>query len=148
MQDTIERTIDLKVPVSRVWRALTDYKEFGSWFRVNLESPFEVGKSTIGQVTYPNYSHLRLKASVTAIEPETRFVFEWCPYNIDPDDADPNEPPTEVEFVLQAIDGGTRLTVTESGFNALDPARREEAWRTNSGGWDEQMKNIANYVQS
>ena len=39
MDNRIEKRVELKAPVSRVWRALTDYREFGEWFRVRLESP-------------------------------------------------------------------------------------------------------------
>ena len=148
MQDSIEKTIDLKAPVARVWRALTDYQQFGEWFRVDLDGPFAVGSISRGQVTYPGYEHLRWEALVKAIEPETYFAFDWCPYN-EPDQDITQEPTTLVEFRLEPIPEGTRLHVSESGFNALpDDARRLEAFRLNTQGWDEEAKNIAAYVES
>jgi uncharacterized protein YndB with AHSA1/START domain len=43
MSDRVEKTIELRAPVSRVWRALTDHVEFGAWFRVRLDGPFVPG---------------------------------------------------------------------------------------------------------
>jgi len=135
--DRIEKQIDLKAPVSRVWRALTDYREFGQWFRVNLESPFVPGMVTRGHITYPGYEHL---------EPERLFSFNWHPYAVDPKADYSKEPPTLVEFRLEPTATGTRLYLTESGFDALPPGRRDEAFRMNAGGWAEQMKNIERHV--
>lgn len=55
MTDHIETTIDLNAPIERVWSALTDYREFGTWFRVDLDRPFVVGATTTGRVTFPGY---------------------------------------------------------------------------------------------
>lgn len=43
MSDRIERIVELKAPVARVWRALTDHAEFGQWFRVSLDGPLVPG---------------------------------------------------------------------------------------------------------
>jgi hypothetical protein len=51
-----------------------------------------------------------------------------------------------VEFRLEATAGGTLLTVTESGFEKIPAARRDEAFRKNDGGWAQQMRNIQAYV--
>ena len=144
--DRIEKTIDLKAPAARVWRALTEHREFGEWFRVKLEGPFVTGKKTRGRITYPGYEHLVLEVTVEKMEPERLFSFHWHPYAIDPKVDYSKEKPTLVEFRLEKTAGGTRLTVTESGFDAIPAARRDEAFRMNSGGWAEQMKNIEAYV--
>lgn len=146
MNDRIEKRIELKAPVARVWRALTDYREFGEWFRVKLEGPFVVGQVARGQVTYPGYEHLRWQAAIEKMEPEQLFSFTWHPYAIDPQVDYSPEPPTLVEFRLQAIAGGTLLLVTESGFDKIPSERRGEALRMNDGGWSQQLKNIENYV--
>lgn len=144
--DRIQKQIELQAPVERVWQALTDYRQFGQWFRVNLEVPFELGQRAYGHITYPGYEHLRMEVVVEAIEPQQRFVFSWHPYPIEPHRDYSMEPPTIVEFLLTPIDGGTLLQVTESGFDALPASRRDEAYRMNDGGWSEQMKNIQHYV--
>jgi uncharacterized protein YndB with AHSA1/START domain len=144
--DRIEKRIDLDAPVSRVWRALTDHREFGQWFGVDLTSPFVAGETTRGQVTYPGYEHLAFEVEVQELREDHLFTFRWHPAAVDPAVDYSAEPQTLVEFRLEEIDGGTRLYVTESGFDALPPERRDEALRMNASGWAEQMANIAKHV--
>jgi uncharacterized protein YndB with AHSA1/START domain len=146
MHDRIEKRIDLKAPVSRVWRALTDYREFGEWFRVKLDRPFVPGQVSRGQVTYPGYEHVKLEAVVQVMEPERLFSFTWHPYAVDPKMDYSKEVPTRVEFRLEETKGGTLLTLTESGFDKIPAGRRLEAFRMNDGGWTEQLKNIESHV--
>jgi uncharacterized protein YndB with AHSA1/START domain len=147
MEDRIEKSIDVKAPVSRVWRALTDYREFGQWFRVALEGPFVPGNAARGQILYPGYEHLTWVAIVQRMEPERLFSFTWHPYAVDPKIDYTSEPPTLVEFKLEAIPGGTRIVVTESGFAGVPAHRRDEAFRMNDKGWGIQMQNIAHHVE-
>jgi len=146
MNDRIEKRIELKASVSRVWRALTDHREFGQWFRVKLEGPFVPGQVSRGQMTYPGYEHLKWEAMVEKMEPERLFSFAWHPYAVDPKIDYSKEPATLVEFRLEATPDGTRLTLTESGFDKIPTARRPEAFRMNDGGWTEQLKNIESHV--
>jgi len=146
MTNSIRRQIDLKAPVSRVWRALTDHREFGEWFRVKIDAPFLVGQVSSGHITYPGYEHLQWNATIKSIEPEHKFSFTWHPYAIDPKVDYSQETPTLVEFTLEAIPIGTRLTVVESGFDNIPAHRRNEAFRMNDGGWAQQMKNIETHV--
>jgi uncharacterized protein YndB with AHSA1/START domain len=146
VNDRIEKTRDLKAPLARVWHALTDYREFGTWFRVALEAPFVVGETARGHITHPGYEHLVMEAKVVAIEPERYFAFTWHPYAVKADMDYSREPPTLVEFTLEAIGTGTRLTVVESGFDRIPAHRRDEAWRMNDGGWAIQLDNIEAHV--
>jgi uncharacterized protein YndB with AHSA1/START domain len=146
MSDRIEKRIELKAPVSRVWRALTDHREFGEWFRVKIEGPFVAGQVSTGQIDYPGYEHLRWEAVVQKIEPESLFSFRWHPYAVDPKVDYSNEIPTLVEFRLEKIPTGTLLVVTESGFDRIPSQRRIEAFRMNDRGWAEQLKNIENHI--
>jgi uncharacterized protein YndB with AHSA1/START domain len=146
MSDRIDKTIELKAPVSRVWKALTDYQEFGKWFRVRLEGPFVPGQISRGHVTYPGYEHLRWEAMVQKMEPERLFSFTWHPYAVDPKQDYSKEPPTLVEFTLEKTANGTLLRIAESGFDKLPSRRREEAFRMNEGGWSVQLENIAQHV--
>jgi len=145
--DRIDKQIELKAPVSRVWRALTDHREFGEWFRVNLYGPFVPGKNTRGNITYPGYEHLIMDVVVQKMEPERLFSFTWHPYAVDPKMDYSKEPPTLVEFRLEKMPAGTLLRVSESGFDALPAHRRDEAFRMNSNGWGIQMQNIETYVK-
>lgn len=142
----IEKSIELNAPVSRVWRALTDYREFGEWFRVKIDGHFVAGQVSRGHITYPGYEHIQWEAVVQKIEPERLFSFTWHPYAVDPKTNYSQETPTLVEFRLEKTAKGTLLVVTESGFDKVPAARRSDAFRANDGGWAEQIKNIAAYV--
>jgi uncharacterized protein YndB with AHSA1/START domain len=146
MNDKIERHIELRAPISRVWRALTDPLEFGQWFRVALEGPFIEGRASRGRITYPGYEHLKWEVTVVRMELERLFSFRWHPYAVDPGVDYSDEPETLVEFRLEKTPSGTLLRVTESGFANLPAHRRDEAFRMNSGGWTTQMKNIEGHL--
>lgn len=149
MQNSIEKTIELKAPVARVWRALTNHEEFGEWFHVDLDGPFVVGELSLGRITYPGYEHLKWQAMVRAMDQERLFSLTWCPYASDPEIDYSDEPQTLVEFTLESTSDGTRLIIKESGFDALpDDERRVDALRMNSQGWSTQSKNIAAHVES
>ena len=146
MSDRIEKHIELKVPVARVWWALTDYREFGEWFRVKLEAPFVPGQISQGQITWPGYEHHTMQIVVQKIEPERLFSFTWHPYALDKTRDYSQETPTLVEFTLEKTTIGTLLRVVESGFDKIPADRRAEAFGRNDNGWAQQMENIAKHV--
>ncbi|MBJ6724596.1 SRPBCC family protein [Geomesophilobacter sediminis] len=146
MNDRIEKRIELKASPARVWQALTDHKEFGEWFHINLEGPFVPGQVTRGNITYPGYEWLVVEFDVLKMEPKRLFSYHWHPYPADPAVDYSQETPTLVEFRLEEISGGTLLRVTESGFDKIPAHRREEAFRMNDGGWSEQLQNIEAHV--
>jgi uncharacterized protein YndB with AHSA1/START domain len=146
MQDRVEKQIELRAPVSRVWRALTDPAEFGRWFGVRLEQPFVPGKPCEGHITTKGYEHLRMRIEVRQMEPERLFSFNWHPYAVDPDVDYSQEAQTLVEFHLQAIPDGTLLRLVESGFSRLPAHRYNDALRMNELGWSQQLENIARHV--
>jgi uncharacterized protein YndB with AHSA1/START domain len=146
MEDRIEKRIEIAAPVSRVWQALTDSRQFGEWFLVKMNGPFVAGKPVAGQITHPGYEHVRMEIVVEAIEPQTLFSFTWHPYAVDPQVDYSQEESTLIEFRLQPTPGGTLLTVTESGFDKIPAERRAEALLRNDSGWAQQMKNIQAYV--
>jgi uncharacterized protein YndB with AHSA1/START domain len=147
MSDRIEKHIELKAPVSRVWRALTDHREFGAWFQVKLDAPFEPGKESVGQITHPGYEHVTWRVVVQRMEPERLFSMSWHPFAIDPTVDYSSEPQTLIEFHLEPRGAGTLLTVIESGFDRIPAHRRAEAFRANEGGWAQQMENIRRHVE-
>ena len=144
--DRIEKQVRLRAPRSRVWRALTDAREFGTWFRVALEGPFVEGATVRGNITYPGYEHLRMQVLVERMEPESCFAYRWHPAAIDPKVDYSAEPATLVEFRLAEDGDGTLLTIVESGFDRLPADRRAEAFRMNDQGWTIQADNIARHV--
>ncbi len=145
--DRIERSTLLKAPRSRVWRALSNAEEFGDWFGVALKGKtFAAGQRVQGQITYPGYEHVVWDVLIERLEPERFFSWRWHPAAIESSVDYSNEPTTLVEFELKDVDGGTLLTVVESGFDGLPPSRRLDAFRMNSGGWDQQMQSIEKHV--
>ncbi|HET9315289.1 MAG TPA: SRPBCC family protein [Vicinamibacteria bacterium] len=144
--DRIEKEIVMRAPRSRVWRALTDAREFGRWFRADIQDDFVAGKPARGHITHPGYEHVAFEVEVERIEPERLFSFRWHPYAVDPKKDYSKEPTTLVVFELDEVPEGTRLRVTESGFDGIPVERRAEAFRMNSGGWEAQVKNIARHV--
>lgn len=148
MKDSIEKTIYLDAPIQRIWRALTDHKEFGTWFRVKLDGPFEVDQITRGVTEYPGYEGLAFWSKTERMDEPNFFSFRWpIDENVEPDAADLDIKTTLVEFRLEEANPGTRLFLKESGFNALPEDRRLQAFRENEGGWAAQMENIRAYVE-
>ena len=147
MTDRIEKHIELKTPLSRVWKALTDYQEFGEWFRVKLDGPFVPGQVARGSITYPGYEQYKLELIVQKMETQRLFSFTWHPYALDLKRDYSVEIPTLVEFRLEKTEHGTLLLLVESGFDEIPNDRRLEAFQMNDDGWGEQMKNIRNYVE-
>ena len=148
MADRIVKVVELKAPVSRVWRALADHNEFGQWFRVKLDGPFVPGALSTGRVTYPGYEHYPWRATIERMEPERLLSFRWHDFDENSGVDIEEQPTTLVEFRLEPTAEGTRLTITESGFESIPNPRRLEVLRSNAGGWEIQAKNIADHVES
>jgi uncharacterized protein YndB with AHSA1/START domain len=147
--DRIEKHILLKAPRSRVWRALSNAGEFGDWFGVNFKGlKFRAGKPIRGKITYPGYEHLTMEVVVAEIIPERLLSWDWHPAAIDPKVDYSHEPTTHVVFELKEAEGGTLLTVVESGLDKIPLARRADVYRMNTSGWEEQMQSIEKHVGS
>lgn len=145
--DRIERKVMINAPRSRVWRAVADAGEFGDWFGVSFKGKkFVAGKYTQGKITYPGYEHLTMDVLIEKIQPEQLLSWRWHPAAIDPKVDYSDEPTTLVVFELQEVQGGTLLSVVESGLDKIPLARRADVFRMNSSGWDEQMENIKKHV--
>jgi uncharacterized protein YndB with AHSA1/START domain len=144
--DRIEKQILLRAPRSRVWRALTDAKEFGAWFGAALEGSFAPGARVQGRITHAGYEHLKFEVTVERIEPERLFSMRWHPAAIEAGKDYSKEPTTLVVFELAEAPGGTLLTVVESGFDRIPPERRAQAYRLNDEGWAQQMKAIERHL--
>jgi uncharacterized protein YndB with AHSA1/START domain len=144
--DRIEKKVVLRAPCARVWRAIANAEEFGTWFGVKLEGTFIEGATIRGKIAYPGYEHLTMEMQIERIELEKYFAYRWHPYAVDPAVDYSPEPTTLVEFRLEEADGGTLLTIVESGFDQIPLARRAEAFRMNEGGWTQQARNLERHV--
>ena len=145
-QDEIKKVVDLAAPVARVWQAIADHKEFGEWFRVQLDNPFELGVTTTGNLTFPGHEDVAWVSLTEQMEHERLFAFSWPPSAVDPDTEYDKDAKVLVEFRLEPTESGTRLTITESGFQQFPEAKRLEVLRSNIEGWDIQAKNVASHV--
>ena len=145
--DRIERKILLKASRARVWRALSDAAEFGSWFGVDFKGKaFVPGKAVQGNITYPGYEHLVMEVVIERMEKERLLSWRWHPAAIDASVDYSRERTTLVEFKLEEAEGGTLLSVVESGLDKIPLSRRATVFRLNTSGWDEQMRNIEKHV--
>ena len=155
--DRIEKKILLHAPLKRVWRALSDSTEFGTWFGVKFDGPFSPGVTMRGvivtttvnaEVAKAQKSHKGMPFEITIeqMEPERLFSFRWHPFAVERGVDYSAEPATLVEFVLQEVANGVMLTVTESGFDRIPLARRAKAFEANEQGWGMMMKVIEEYL--
>ena len=147
--DRIEEQVLLHASRARVWRALTDPREFGAWFGVRLpdDATFTPGATVRGQLTYPGYEHVTLEITIADVVPESRFAWRWHPNATDPAADYSAEPLTLCTFTLEdAPNDSTLVRLVESGFDALPPSRRASAFASNARGWTSQMKRIAQYL--
>jgi uncharacterized protein YndB with AHSA1/START domain len=145
--DRIEKQIVVRAPRSRVWRALTDSREFGTWFGVRPDGPFRAGARSTGAVTHKGYEHLMWDVVIETIEPERKFAWRWHPGEVQPSEV-AHEPTTLVVFELEDVAGGTLVKVVETGFDAIPATRRGDAYRSNDEGWPAQMEAIRRHVES
>ena len=153
----IVKTVELRAPRARVWRAVSDAREFGAWFGMGFDGPFVPGEAITGRLTPTQvdaevakmqapHAGMQFEFLVVAIEPERRLELKWHPFAIDPEVDYSREAMTRIEFLLEDVEHGTRLTITESGFEHLPEARRSKALEANRGGWDHQARLIAKYL--
>ena len=144
--DRIEKKIQLPHPRSKVWRALTDSREFGKWFGAEFSEAFQAGARLRGGITHKGYEHMTMDVTIERMEPERLFAWRWHPGAAEPGEDFSNEPTTLVVFELQEVAGGTLLTVVETGFDQIPLARRARAFRDNEAGWAMQMQSIADHL--
>ncbi len=157
MNDTIRKQTVLRAPRARVWKAISDSQAFGTWFGMTIEGPFAEGRTVKGKMAVTKvdaevaksqepYVGMAFDLIIERVEPQTRFAFRWHP-GADPDTS-PDAPMTLVTFELEDADGGTRLTITESGFDRIPLERRAKAFAENEGGWEAQLTLIAKYLDA
>jgi uncharacterized protein YndB with AHSA1/START domain len=155
--DRIQKQIILRATQERVWRAITDAKQFGSWFGVKFDGEFTAGAPVVGRIApttvdseiakmQERHAGARFEFVVDRIEPMHHFSFRWHPFAIDQSVDYSDEPMTHVTFALEAVPQGTMLTITETGFDAIPLARRNDAFEANDEGWGAQTMLLEKYL--
>jgi len=158
MENTITKTILLRAPIDRVWRALSDSKEFGYWFGMDFEGLFAPGRVVHGRVTGTKvdpevakmqdpHKGIEFDITIERMEPEKVFSYRWHPGAVDPGVDYSKEPTTLVEFTLEKVADGVQLIVTESGFDQIPLARRAKAFAENEGGWTVVIQLVGKYLE-
>lgn len=157
--DRVEKRLLLHAPIHRVWNAIADATAFGDWFGMEFSEPFAAGSVARGRIRgtkcdpsvaaiQEKYAGMPLEMHVEQIEPMRLFSYRWHPFAIDTSVDYSNEPMTLVTFELESVEGGTMLTLTESGFDALPIGRRIDAFEANGEGWDTMVHMIENYLDA
>jgi uncharacterized protein YndB with AHSA1/START domain len=145
--DKIMKSVVIRAPRSRVWKALTTMNDFAQWFHVKSSEEFKANTRVNMRSTYPGYEDIDFFVNVVEMQPESRFAWRWTPGDPKDGPADPQDQPTTVVFELEEVEGGTKVTVTESGFNNISVARRPKAIKSNTQGWEIQMQNLRDHVE-
>ena len=143
----ITKEIMIKAPRTKVWKALTELNQFQQWFGAALDTPFTPGARSRGHVTEKGWEHVQMDIQIERMEPEHTFTYRWLPFAIDAKRDYSKETRTLVEFTLDEVNGGTKVTVVESGFDLVPADRRAEAFKMHEGGWEGQLKNIQKYAE-
>jgi uncharacterized protein YndB with AHSA1/START domain len=146
MSNTIEKSIEINGPRSKVWAALTDHQKFGAWFGAKIDAPFKVGENSTGDITICEGA--KWNSTIKAMEEPAYFAYTWHPFAIDPSVDYSSEPETLVEFWLEEKNGVTLLKVRETGFDNLPSHRITDALRANTNGWEFQLENIKKYAET
>ena len=155
--DRIEKKILLKAPLDRVWRAISDSKEFGTWFGMKVDGPFTPGAVMRGVIVptqvnaevaaaQKQYEGKKIEITIEQMEPERLLSFRWHPHAVEPGVDYSSEPTTLIVFALEQMPDGVLLTVTESGFDQIPLARRAQAFQANDRGWGMVVKLVGDYL--
>ncbi len=155
--DRIEKKILLRAPLTRVWRALSDSTEFGTWFGMKFNGPFAPGAVMRGTIVptkvnadvakaQKEYEGMPFEITIERMDPEKLFSFRWHPFAIERGVDYSAEPTTLIEFTLEEVPDGTMVTVTESGFDQIPLARRAKAFTANEQGWGMVVKLLEEYL--
>jgi uncharacterized protein YndB with AHSA1/START domain len=143
---TVERSTLVRAPRSRVWQALTNIQEFSQWFCVEAEGEFAAGARLRMISTHECGKGQEFFIDVVKMEAPETFSWRWHPGSKQPGEDNSSEPPTLVEFRLTEVEGGTLVTVVESGFDQLSLARRTRVFEENTKGWEIQLASLTRYA--
>ncbi|MEI9907007.1 MAG: SRPBCC domain-containing protein [Actinomycetota bacterium] len=140
MQDVIVREIIVKASKERVYKAITDLKEITAWFPEAVEDgTLEVGQRPI--FVFNEGKH-KARIYIEAANPYTYFAYRWVPSGDGFLGDVLTVTNTLVEFHIEELVDGTKVTLKESGFASFAPEVAEERFKDNSGGWEYMMDRL------
>jgi uncharacterized protein YndB with AHSA1/START domain len=132
IQDRIERQMTFPATREDVWAAITEPEQISKWFGTETELDLRPGGAGVFR-----WGELEVRVTVEEVTPPSRFSYRW-----EPSRTPSGGPTTLVEFDLEDIPGGTRLSLVESGFSSLPSESRQE----NELGWDEELGHLRAFV--
>jgi len=138
--DRIERTVELAHPPTKVWAALTTAEGLGTWF--GHQATIELRPGGTAQMSWDSGDKAEMR--IERVDEPTTFAFTWHIYGLPTDD--PRR--TYVEFTLEPVDSGTRLTVVESGFSQLPDDAYRKAFDGNTQGWTSELSELVDYLNA
>jgi uncharacterized protein YndB with AHSA1/START domain len=143
----IDRQIEIAAPIDRVWRALTNPAELSAWFQVTIEGEIAAGKEVQMTTTHLAKNQQSFRVLFVELDAPRKFVWQWHPGMKDPQVDYSKEPRTTVTFTLEQHGRGTRVSVAETGFDAISLDRRAKVHQDNSGGWSTVLVWLKNFAE-
>ena len=144
----IDRSIDIKASPERVWHALTNAAELSAWFQVRIEGEIAPGNDVWMTALHEGHAGTRFRVWFVEMTPPRRFVWQWHPGAVDPAVDYSKEPRTTVTFTLEPTEAGTRLSVSETGFDEISLTRHAKVYKDNSQGWVEVLEWLQRHAEA
>ena len=138
--DRIERTVEIAHPPAMVWAALTTAEGLGTWFGNAATIDLRPGGAAHMTWTSGDTASVRIER----VEEPTVFGFTWGIHGLPDDDLRR----TYVEFTLEPVGAGTRLTVVETGFAQLPDDEYDKAFDGNTSGWKSELAELVEYLNA
>jgi len=141
---TVRRTISIKAPIDKVWAAITEAQHLARWFPQSAVLT-DVSVGAEGVFTWDGYEDFAVR--IEELDPPHMIAYRWSNDNARgvPTTRIADSQSTVFRFTLEPIEGGTQLTVIESGFGSLsDPAGSMES---NRGGWNSELDELVAYLE-
>lgn len=127
---SIEKSIWIAAPRERVWQAVSDPAQIAEWFGAvtNFTKKGDTISARIGDMEVE-------VARVEVMDPPRQLTTR----NL-------QAPARTTTYTLTEENGGTRFTVTETGFEALTPGERNTQLDQNGEGWEMALQNLNAYI--
>ena len=139
---TVTRTVTIAASIEKVWAAITEPEHISRWFgqKAVLDGLVEGAN---GVFSFEGYGDFPVR--IEQLDPLRSISYRWGNDNAASTGSIDEDHSTVFRFTLEPVDGGTRLTVVETGFDTLtDPAASMEG---NRGGWNSELDELVAYLE-
>jgi uncharacterized protein YndB with AHSA1/START domain len=138
--DRIERVVDIGHPPAAVWTALTTAEGLAAWFGEEADIDLRPGGSA--RMGWSDGYTVGMR--VERVEEPAVFGFTWQIKGLPVDD--PRR--TYVEFTLEPVGAGTRLTVVETGFAQLPVDVHRTEYDAHVQGWSSELGELVAHLDA